>query len=114
MATPPTTPSIEPDQVPSHKSTSSSMRIRRASRFRVHHLLEGNDLTQLREDARLRMAKTTEALGRPVWAISHEPHRSWSRLFVLTDWCSQKLLSMRHRSRGDPGADHAASAAWSS
>lgn len=44
----------------------------------TQHPLEGRDLDQLRDNARRRITKTAEALGRPVQAIAHEPGGNWS------------------------------------
>jgi hypothetical protein len=80
MTTPPTPPSVDPNTVLPFPSISVVLNDDRP-RVEIagtHHLLEGDDLDQLRENARLRMAKTAQALGRPVQATAHEPTGSWS------------------------------------
>jgi hypothetical protein len=91
MTMPPTPPSIDPDQVLPFPSITVVLHEDppRVEISGVRHLLAGDDLDQLRENARLRMAKTAEALGRPVRAISHEPSGSWS-LIVHPDGSVQQ------------------------
>lgn len=86
MTTPPTPPGLDPDQVLPFPSITVVLDEHppRVEISGVQHYLEGDDLAQLRDSARLRMAKTAEALGRPVRAIAHEPDGSWS-LVVYPD-----------------------------
>ena len=80
MTMPPTPPSIDPDRVLPFPSINVVLnddqpRVEIAG---TQHLLEGHDLDELRENARIRMTKTAEALGRPVRATAHEPTGSWA------------------------------------
>jgi hypothetical protein len=44
----------------------------------TEHPLTGQDLVEMREDARKRIAQTATALGRPVRATAYEAGRTWS------------------------------------
>jgi hypothetical protein len=75
----PTPPTIDPDQVLPFPAISVVLN---DARPRVEisgtqHPLEGNDLATLRENARRRIARTAQALGRPVQATAHEPTGNW-------------------------------------
>src|SRR5262245_52373638 len=46
--------------------------------------LDGQDLVEMRENARKRIAQTATALGRPVWATAYDVTGTW-RLIIHPD-----------------------------
>ena len=77
------------------------------------HPLTGQDLVEMREDARKRIAQTATALGRPVRATAYEQSGTWPLIIIHPDGTIQEnpaepLANRRrgffHRGRrGRPG-----------
>jgi hypothetical protein len=75
----PTPPHVDPDRVLHFPAIEVFLNDAqpRVTISGTEYVLEGHDLDSMRENARIRVARTAQSLGRPVRVTAHEPTGSW-------------------------------------